>query len=84
MQYKGVAGFRESVAVGAQIWTAGTFAEGDEGPYFYTGDGTQNGAEFWTNSTGAPVPSLSGASRTTLVAVLGLAAGLLWLRSRQR
>ncbi len=57
MQYKGVAGVREIVAVGAGIWTAGTFASGDSGPYVYTGDGSQNGAAFWASASSS-VPGL--------------------------
>jgi hypothetical protein len=60
MQFKDVAGFRESVAVAAGLWTAGTFATGDPGPYFYTGDGvSDNGAAFWTNAVPPAVPTLS-------------------------
>ena len=58
MQYKGVAGFREPLAVTAGLWTAGTFATGDPGPYFYIGDGTENGATFWTNDPPAPPSGL--------------------------
>ena len=48
IQYKGVAGFRDSVAVAAGLWTAGTFVWGD-GPYVYLGNGSVNGAEVWAN-----------------------------------
>jgi hypothetical protein len=69
MQFKGVAGFRESVAVDAGLWTAGTFATGDPGPYFYTGDGVaEDGAAFWTNSPPA-VPALSTWGLAGLVAL---------------
>ncbi len=37
---------RESVAVSKGIWTAGQFITGNA-PYRYTGNGTQNGLEFW-------------------------------------
>jgi len=80
MQYKGVAGFREGVAVSAGIWTAGTFATGASGPYFYVGDGSDNGAAFWTNVAPAvpalPFPALAG------LALLFVAAGALVLRRR--
>ena len=56
VQYGGVVGFREPVGVGAGIWTAGTFAGGAAGPFVYTGNGTDNGADFWT--TISPVPAL--------------------------
>jgi hypothetical protein len=39
---------REDVAVSAGLWVEDTFVSGD-GPYIYIGDGTQSGAEFWTN-----------------------------------
>jgi len=48
IQYKGVTGVREPVAVAAGLWTAGTFVWGD-GPYVYLGTGRASGAEFWTN-----------------------------------
>lgn len=72
MQYQGVSGVRESVAVSAGIWTAGTFATGAGGPYFYLGDGaTQNGAAFWTNALPvAQTPALSNAGVGVLVALL--------------
>lgn len=40
---------RESVAVSKGIWTTGDFI-GTTGPYFYNGNGTQNGLSFWSNS----------------------------------
>lgn len=43
----GAAGLgREGVAVAAGIWTAGNFLPAP-GPYQYTGNGTQNGVNFW-------------------------------------
>ncbi len=69
MQYKGVVGFRQSVAVGAGIWTANTFASGDPGPYFYTGDGIQNGASFWT-STPSAVPGLDPGLQWVLIVLM--------------
>ncbi|MCF6213613.1 MAG: T9SS type A sorting domain-containing protein [Flavobacteriaceae bacterium] len=47
----GTGGFsgRESVAVAKGIWTSGTFL-GSTGPYFYNGNGTQNGMSFWSNT----------------------------------
>lgn len=48
---------RENVAVSKGIWTAGTFIDGTA-PYTYTGDGTQNGAEFWAITT-MPNPRFS-------------------------
>ncbi len=38
---------RESVAVGAAVWDAGTFVSVAP-PYEYTGDGTQNGVANWS------------------------------------
>ncbi len=72
MQYKGVAGFREDIAVLAGLWTAGEFAAGDSGPYLYTGDGIDdNGASFWV-----PEPSAT---------LLGAAAlGVIGWRKRAR
>lgn len=37
---------RVSVAVTKGIWSNGDFV-GDQSPYVYIGDGTQNGASFW-------------------------------------
>ena len=69
VQWGGVAGVRESVAVGAGIWTAGTFAAGASGPFVYTGSGTQNGADFWSAITGVPVlPTWAAASLGVLLA----------------
>jgi hypothetical protein len=76
MQFKGVAGFRESVAVAAGIWSAGTFAAG-EGPYVYTGDGLEDGAAFW--STPIPTPALGAAGGPLLLALLA-GAGVYALR----
>ena len=60
MQFKGVAGFREGIAVSAGIWTSATFATGDPGPYFYVGNGTTDiGAGFWTD---VPLTSASGST----------------------
>lgn len=74
MQFKGVAGFRESVAVDAGLWTAGTFAAGDPGPYFYTGDGVaENGASFWANAPPVAAPALSAWGLVGLVVLLGTA-----------
>jgi hypothetical protein len=73
MQYLGVAGFRESVAVTAGLWATGEFATGDPGPFFYTGDGDENGAAFWTNSPPKPpnqTPALSTWGIGGLCAVL--------------
>lgn len=83
MQYKGVVGFREGVAVSAGLWTAGTFADGASGPYFYTGDGTENGATFWTN---APPPAQLPALTTWGTGALGLtlATAAWWAHSRRR
>lgn len=69
VQYGGVPGFRENTAVAAGIWTAGTFAAGATGPYSYTGDGTDNGSDFWaaefgTNYCGPAVVNSSGMSGT--------------------
>ncbi len=68
VQYGGVSGFREPVAVAAGIWTANTFASGSSGPYTYSGDGiNDNGADFWSagfgaNYCGPAVPNSSGMS----------------------
>jgi hypothetical protein len=80
MQYKGVAGFREVVAVSKGIWTTGTFASGDPGPYLYTGDGTQNGAAFWSS---APAPSVPTVSAWGVVVLCSLVIGAVVLRSRR-
>ncbi|MCH8329907.1 MAG: hypothetical protein IH946_00760 [Bacteroidetes bacterium] len=48
---------RESVAVAKGIWVAGTFISGT-GPYYYIGDGTENGVQFW--SIFAPGPGWEG------------------------
>ena len=40
---------RESVAVTKGIWTAGDFIDA-AGPYEYTGDGGENGLDFWEGS----------------------------------
>jgi hypothetical protein len=83
MQFKGVAGFRESVAVAAGLWTAGTFAAGDPGPYFYTGNGVaQNGAAFWTNASPPAVPTLSAWGWVASLVALLLVA-MATLRRRQ-
>ncbi len=44
------AGGRVNVAVTKGIWTAGEFVA-DGSPFDYTGDGTQNGASFWSGTT---------------------------------
>ncbi|WP_420319290.1 T9SS type A sorting domain-containing protein [Ekhidna sp.] len=41
---------RESVAVSKGIWNTGDFVSDTE-PFFYTGDGTQNGVFFWEGTT---------------------------------
>jgi hypothetical protein len=46
MQFNSTGGSREPVAVAAGLWGAGDAVTGD-GPYLYTGDGTQNGVSFW-------------------------------------
>ena len=38
---------RENEAVSQGYWVAGTFILGDPAPWSYTGDGTQNGVNFW-------------------------------------
>ena len=77
MQYLTPDGFREPVAVAAGIWPEDDTVEGP-GPYRYTGDGTQNGAAFWTTSGGnTPVPSLSLPGGLLLVgAFIGTARGV--------
>ena len=40
---------RESVAVSKGIWTVGDFIS-TSGPYFYNGNGSQNGVSFWSNT----------------------------------
>lgn len=42
---------REGIAVSAGLWATGTFLNGDA-PYTYTGDGIQNGINFWESFTG--------------------------------
>ncbi|NRA91989.1 MAG: T9SS type A sorting domain-containing protein [Psychroserpens sp.] len=42
---------RENVAVNKGIWTAGTFVS-ISAPYEYTGDGNQNGFQFWDTLLG--------------------------------
>lgn len=42
---------REAEAVSQGLWTAGTFIVGDPAPWDYTGNGTQNGVDFWTSET---------------------------------
>ena len=77
VQYDGGVGVREPVAVTAGIWTASTFATGAPGPYYYSGDGTQNGAAYWSNvAPPTAVPGLGGWSVlvTTLLIVLFSAA----------
>ncbi len=54
MDCKDVVGFREPVAAPACIWTTGTFACGDPGLYFSSGDGLGNGSISWCN---VPAPS---------------------------
>ena len=81
VQYKGVAGFRESVAVAAGIWAAGTFVDGD-GPYVYIGDGTQDGHSFWSQEVESPAVDLPGLSAVgALALVLALLTLGLLLRS---
>jgi hypothetical protein len=73
VQYKNVAGFRENVADDAGLWVPGTFATGDPGPYFYSGNGvSDNGATFWTNVAPTPptVPALSPWAIAMLVGAL--------------
>ncbi len=63
VQWGGAGIGRESVAVMKGIWTAGDFITGTA-PYFYTGDGSQNGLPFWANS---PAPNALGAIRIVYV-----------------
>lgn len=51
MQWGSAGHQRESVAVTAGVWTAGTFINVTP-PYQYVGDGAQNGALFWDTSLG--------------------------------
>ena len=44
--FSGASG-RENEAVSQDFWTAGTFILGDPAPWSYTGNGTQNGVNFW-------------------------------------
>lgn len=79
VQWVGVSGFREGVAVTAGIWTAGTFASG-AGPVFeYTGDGIQDGATFW--ATAAAVPALPIAFVLGLAGALAIGGG--WAQRRR-
>jgi len=75
MQYKGVVGVREPVAVAAGIWAASTFASGDPGPYFYSGDGTQNGAAFWSSTPPPSVPALGNLGALLMIAIVIGSAG---------
>ena len=50
---------REDVAVAKGIWIAGTFVSGDE-PFTYTGNGGQNGSDFWEATTPPPPPPPAG------------------------
>ena len=53
VQYGGVVGFREPVAVQAGFWDAGTFASGNSGPFLYVGDGMNDrGSDFWFGNAG--------------------------------
>jgi hypothetical protein len=47
MQWGSAGHQRESVAVGAGVWDAGTFISVAP-PFEYNGDGTQNGVAFWS------------------------------------
>ena len=49
MQYGDSDNARETVAVQANLWEAGAFIEGNA-PFNYTGDGAQNGIEFWEDT----------------------------------
>lgn len=51
MQYGSGGNGRESVAVSKGIWTAGSFVSAAP-PYEYTGNGAQNGFQFWDTSLG--------------------------------
>ncbi len=42
---------REGAAVSQGLWVAGTFILGDPAPWDYTGNGTQNGVDFWSSET---------------------------------
>lgn len=53
MQYGAGGQGRENVAVAAGIWSAGTFLTGS-GPWFYTGDGNEDGIDFWTDEVAGP------------------------------
>ena len=74
VQYDGVAGVREDVAVAAGIWTTGAFASGTSGPFSYWGDGTQNGAFYWTSIA---VPAAGGGARIAFVAAVLACVGVL-------
>ncbi len=47
MQYGAGGQGRENVAMMAGLWTAGQFLTGS-GPWYYIGNGSQNGASFWS------------------------------------
>ena len=50
---------REGLADSKGLWTAGTFISGFD-PYNYVGNGTDNGAGFWTSSPVTRVAHLNG------------------------
>ena len=72
MQYLTQSGVREPIAVAAGIWPDDDEVTG-AAPYTYVGDGTQNGAAFWTGAA-APVPSVSPAALFALSALMPLCA----------
>jgi hypothetical protein len=67
MQFKSTTGNREGIAVSAGLW-------GVDGPYVYTGDGTQNGVAFWEMEAPPAVPVVPASGLALLaVALLGFA-----------
>ena len=83
MQF-GVSGSqRESVAVAAGIWGAADTISGD-GPYVYTGDGSQTGVTFWEMEGSAPVPIAPVAAQGMLVVAIGAGAALMFRNARRR
>ena len=73
MQFKSTTGTREGIAVSAGLWGVDDAVSVD-GPYVYTGDGTQNGVGFWEMEAPPAVPVLPAAGLALLaVALLGFA-----------
>lgn len=57
---------RESVAVAASIWTEDEFVSG-VGPYTFTGEAEENGADFWEASAGNPTYAVTNSGATAYI-----------------